>query len=324
MATTRIRDEIARSGTLGRHTYDLLIAVFKIQLRRFPGLLDLDSIEDFAHEFFATTGEPFVVAIGAAHDDDAASRLTHRWAKYWLVDRARELPLGALRNRLEKRLERSQLFERSEVTHHWKLVDADDADGDALPDDLRRIAAAAVIHLDSSRGGSTPRLGRKGELETLLVDLLSSAGRMHISQITQICADRFPALVESGDLLLHTFDVDENEGEREEYGQIDPGFGFAEGPDLDRLAESLLETLPVDTRLVLRYLDDAEKVQELMGIGRSAAYKTIMGARNRLREAAGDDELSRPLLERVVALLVDERTIVPSSSSDKGSEGLQR
>lgn len=62
-----------------------------------------------------------------------------------------------------------------------------------------------ILH---AAGDGPARLGRLGQLEEMLRRILAAAGRMHTSDLTRICADRFPSLLESGDVLLATIRAD--------------------------------------------------------------------------------------------------------------------
>lgn len=56
MTTTLIRDEALARGTLGLAALKMMRGVFKKELRRFPGLRDTDSVDDFVNSFFQDKG----------------------------------------------------------------------------------------------------------------------------------------------------------------------------------------------------------------------------------------------------------------------------
>jgi len=82
--------------------------------------------------------------ITALPDYRAAKQETRKWVERWLVDLTRRQPWGALRNLLEKRLERSSLFSPSAVKQYWFLTGAGDADRHVTETALREIQTRQV------------------------------------------------------------------------------------------------------------------------------------------------------------------------------------
>jgi len=285
--------------------------VFKYELPRFPGLDGTDNVDDFVNSFFEDKGAGYVNAVFAAPDDRAAKRITHKWVEHWLIDRTRQLPWGALRNRLEKRLERSSLFAQSAAAHYWFLTNDEDVDRPVTDAELREIANSTYIEVSTPSDQGIVRLGRTGELEEMLRRLLSAAGRLHVSTITGICADRFPSLMQSGDVLSSTIDVEWEHIEETETAR-DVATITASKNRNERLAEELLTFLTEQERTAIRFGDDAAALAEELGIGRSSAYSIIKKLRGRLIELAGDNERSREVLAALVRLVLDESSGVPS------------
>jgi hypothetical protein len=311
VGTTLIKDEARARGELGRSALSMLLRIFREEVARFPGLMSIETTEDLALEFFADRGTSYVDAVLAAPDDDAAARKTRRWARHWLVDLARKLPYGALRSRIEKRLQRSNQFLPSNAAHHWRLADGDDADRAADFDTLFSAAAEAPVEVRVEVGGRVI-LGRAGQLEELLRRVLEVAGRLHISDLTYICARRFPSTLEVGDWLTSrdaAADIEEAEDTKEAEDTI-----FATATQLadGRVAQHIFEQLTPMERLSLAYAQDADALAAHLGVGRSTAYSRITQAKARLLELAGDSARSRQVLIDVVSLILDEVPAVPS------------
>lgn len=312
--TTLIRDEALARGTLGLAALEMMRGVFTKELRRFPGLRDTDSVDDFVNSFFQDKGAGYVNVITALPDDRAATQETHKWVERWLIDRTRKQPWGALRNRLEKRLERSTLFSPSAVKHHWFLADSEDIDRPVTDTELRDIAASAPVEISLPAGDSPLRLGRKGQLEEMLRRLLAAAGRLHISDLTRICADRFPSLLETGDALVATVDADWDIVEDTTPARDSAVVTETKLAD-EQIAQRLLPQLTDQERTAIRLAGDATALATELGIGRTSAYNLIQKLRARLTELAGDSIRSREVLAALLRLVLDDSPAVPSIDS---------
>lgn len=315
METTTIRDEAAALGHLGVAALKMMTAVFTAQVPRFPGLVPPDEVSDLVNQFFADKNPGYVDAVTAAPNDAAATRLTRKWAERWLVDRVRQQPWGALRNRLEKRLERSPLFAPSAVAHYWREASEEDADRPHTHAQLRATAVAARVDVTFPTGGGAVTLGRAGQLEELIRRLLHVAGRLSVSDITRICADRFPSVMLSGDAHLSAVQSD------------DAGLDEAPAdPDAVQVAadrireairgETLLRLLTDQERLVIRHSEDMTALAQALGVGRSSAYSAKKQLQARLIELAGDDERGMAAMKSMIGLVLDEDGAVPSSPFD--------
>lgn len=312
--TTFIRDEGLARGTLGLAALEMMRSVFDEQLPRFPHLRDTEHIDDFVNSFFEDKGAGYVNVVISLPDDRAAKQETRKWVERWLVDRARKQPWGALRNRLEKRLDRSDMFTASTVKHHWFLTGDKDTDRPVTAGELRDIAASATVEVASPAPGGSVRLGRSGQLEEMLRRLIAAAGRLHVSDLTRICAERFPSLMETGDAHAATIDVDWDIIE-----ETVPVSGDATTTDAklhdEHLAQQLLPSLTEFESAAVRVGADAALLAKELGIGRSSAYNVIKKLRAHLIELAGDSERSRSVLAALVRLAMDKSSDVPSPES---------
>ncbi len=311
MGTTDIRDEASALGHLGDAALKMLRSVFVEQLPRFPSLELVGEIDDLMQDFFEAKCEGYVPAVMALPDDAAVRRLTRSWVEHWLVDRVRQRPWGALRHRLEKRLQRSHLFTTSALAHYWMLTGGADADVAVGDEELRAIAASAPVSLMySPSGDGSVQLGRAGQLEEMLRRVLEAAGRLHISELTRVCADRFPSLLDNADAADETADVD--------WGVIAETVASPDGAVVtdimrgrEQVAAQLLPTLDKRERVAIRFLDDPSGLANELGVGRSSAYSLIARVRARLTEMAGDHERGREVVAALLRLIVDDAAVVP-------------
>ena len=312
MVTTLIKDEVRALGQLGPRAFDLLMSVFEQELPRFRGLSSLETFEDLALDFFADRGTSFTDMLATSLDDEVAARKTHTWARHWLIDRVRELPYGALRQRIEKRLQRSDLFRPSEAAHHWCLVEGDDVDRNASLDVLYSAAIEIRVDVIVEASGKVV-LGRQGQLEEMLRVVLDLGGRLHISDLTYLCAHRFPSTLEVGDWLTSgdtMVDIDEVEPPAERLNDI---YVAADQLGDSDLAHRIFDQLSDVERLALRFGSQPAALAEHLGVGRSSAYSRIAQAKAHLLELAGSNGRSKDVLTDVLALALDESPPVPSS-----------
>jgi hypothetical protein len=310
MSTTRIRDEAFARGSLGAVALAMMTDVFEFERRQFPLLAD-QSVEDLVHSFYTDKNTGYANAVIAAPNDAAAKRMTRTWATRWMVDETRKHPYGALRNRIEKRLGRSLLFRPSSVAHYWCLADGEDVDTPVSDQHLRQLAAAAHVEVTKTADGDGVRLGKPGELEDLLRRMISSAGRLHIADITRICADRFPSTLQVGDAYVVATSADWEVVEETTAG--DDGLAeTARKRRAETIAADLLPHLSERDRTAIVFAGAPAGLAAALGVGRSSAYTIAQALRARLVELAGDDAQGREVLAALVRLVLDETPVVPS------------
>lgn len=285
--------------------------VFESLLFRFAAIREREPVADLVNSFFEDKGRGYVVAILAAPDDAAAERITRSWATNWLVDEVRKLPFGLLRNRLEKRLTRSDLFEPSAVAHHWYLVDEEDEDRPATTSQLLAVAAATEITI--SDAGT---LGNAGELEELLRRLLDLAGRLHVAEMTVICGNRFPSTLQVGDPSQSTADVDWHVVEDTTEG-ANSIFVAAVKMRAERAANALLPELTPEELVVLRHYGDVPRLAQELNCSRSSAYTSRSRLRGRLMSLTEDRADARETLAALIRLVLDDSQSVPSTKIDR-------
>lgn len=311
VATTQIRDEARDRGQLGPTAIRMLVRVFEGELPSFRGLASMETAEDFAYEFFVDRNQSYVDAVRAAPDDNAAERITRKWARHWLVDRARETPYGKLRDRIDKRLQNSPLFRRSSVRHHWCLTDGEDVDRPVTFDDLYAAAMDVRVEMFVEENGRV-LLGRAGQLEQMMQRLLELGGRLHISDLTRLCAHRFPSVLEVGDWLTAQQPTTEMQVAEDTQEAADWIVATAEQRADARDARQIFDQLSATDRVALRYADDPSELGAHLQVGRSTAYSRIKHAKAKLLELAGDRARSKLVMTDVLALILDEDRAVPS------------
>lgn len=317
MSTTHIKDEAHALGQIGPEALKMMVRVFSSLVSQFSAVRQSESVPDLVNSFFEAKGRAYVIQLFAASDDEAAERITYTWGTHWLVDEARKLPFGALRNRLEKRLSRSDLFAPSAVSHHWYLASGDDEDRPFHPSDLAVIAGRSDIEVMREPSGRV-RLGQPGELEELLRQLLEAAGRLHIAEITVICGNRFPATLQATDASGAVVDLDWEIVEDVEEGRSSV-FVTADKVRAERTAEALLPELSAEDLAVIRYRDDVARIQKELGCSRSSAYNARGRLRARLEEIVGVGPHARQVMAALIRLVLDDRRSVPSIASDRGN-----
>lgn len=296
--------------------------VFSSLVSKFATIRARESVDDLVQGFFATKGKAYAVAVLAATDDAAARRITYAWATNWLVDEARKLPFGALRNRIEKRLERSDLFSPSAAVHHWYLTGGEDTDRSVPLDDLEAVAAAANVAVRTEPSGKVV-LGAPGELEELLRRLLDLAGRLHVAEMTVICGSRFPLALHRRDASLSVVDTEWEIIEDSHEGD-DSVFTTAMMIQSERVAAGILPQLTDKEKTVIRHRGDMERLADALGCSRSSAYNAATRLRTRLQELAGAQPNSLEILAAVVELVLDETGAVPSAHNDREDDSVNR
>lgn len=315
MATTHIRDELLESGQLGQAAFNMMTAVFESLITKFSALRERETVEDLRNGFFLDKGVGYVIRLRTAEDDEAAVRITYAWGTRWLVDESRKLPFGALRHRLEKRLGRCDLFSPSRVAHHWWLTEGEDASYPVTTSELEAIAAAADIDLHPWGEGNL-RIGKTGELEGLIQRLLERAGRLHVAEITVICGNRFPLMLQLGDAAESTIDTNPEVLENSS-GDSDSVFVTAEMIRIDRLASEILPQLSAEEITVFRYREDVPRLLVELDCSRSSAYKAIDRARAHLVELAGSGHEGRQVMLALIRRILDESATVPSTHDER-------
>jgi hypothetical protein len=305
MATV-IVDEIRALGEFGSQALGLLVHVTENEVRRFPALRDDRTMtgEDYALEFFTTRGKEFTVsAITQADSDEALRRMMHSWVKHWLDDENDKTAFGRVRQLLVKRLERGESFWQGPLKHYWGLVDGPHEPVAPDPDCLTKAARWRPITMAPAdpKAKRRPNIGKTGELEALLVTVLSTAGGcVHVSNLAQVLISRLPNLLDP--LTVYPDSDDEGAGWDRLLVDTDPSEDAA-APGAEALARSIFTTLSDDEKSLIPVIDKPTAAQAFLGLGRSQTALRIKGIKTKLVEmSGGDTEIGRETVRLLIGM----------------------
>ena len=306
VAATVLLEELRALGSFGPATVELLLDTAREELGRFPGLTAdaASTFEDYAYDFFLDRGKALTVAIRLEAEDDAAlGRMIRRWLRNWLIDLNSQTALGALRDRLEKRMSRDGRFGRAPVGHYWRL---NDGPAEAATVDLATLASVARrVHVtffpEPPDGSRRAQLGRAGELETLLAQLFKTAqGSLHISTLVHVIANRFPHVLDP-----LTVSTEDEATELAAAGGMLPLELVVEDEDheyYEKQALAAFESLSAQERDLVLVLDDPKAAAAMLELGKSTTALRIRGLKSKLVEISGDEMSAREVVRRVIAL----------------------
>jgi hypothetical protein len=298
-----VLEELRTQRQFGPRALDLLLGLAKNELHRFPELRRDTSKDhvDFALEFFEKSGEALLTDVLArAEDDDEVGRVTRRYLRNWMIDRARQAPRGRLREALRKRLERDPRFMRTPGRSFWQLSDGPSTASKADPGYLIQVAGEChvtpiVQHVDAASG---PRLGKTGEIEALLVAVFKAAGgSLDDETITTVVAARLPLQVQPDTLHLGPDDDFPSAALTPEDQIIADEEDAQDTLEAHRIFASLTEI----ERRILPVITDRAEASKIFGTKRSSTAAKIKQLKAKLVELAGDAAAARgtlgPLLE---------------------------
>jgi hypothetical protein len=268
------------------------------------------SAEDYALEFFSARGKALTAAlIATAVTDQSVGKIVRKWLRNWLIGVNDETALGALRNRVEKRLHRDPRFEREQPSHFWKLGEGPPEAVDIDIDALNQVANGVYVSFFVQKNDSVKRvqLGKTGELEHLLYEVFRAAGgSLHISVVVQVLAHRFPHVLDPQRAEPSLNDENDFHGE----ASLVPSSALLPEEELEQretdLARSQLATeisgsLSETERALVPLLDDASSAAIILACGRSSAYERLRVLKAKLLEMAGSEADARSVLGEVLS-----------------------
>lgn len=318
MAATVLVEELRALGSFGPATVELLLDTAREELGRFPGLTAdaASTFEDYAYDFFLDRGKALTAAIRLEAEDDAAlGRMIRRWLRNWLIDLNSQTALGALRDRVEKRMSRDGRFGRAPVGHYWRLTDGP---AEAAAVDLAALASVARrVHVtffpEPPDGIRRAQLGRAGELETLLEQLFKTAqGSLHISTLVHLIANRFPHVLDP-----LTVSTEDEATELAAAGGMLPLEQVVEDEEqeyIEKLAQAAFESLSTQERDLILVLDDPKAAAAMLGLGKSATALRIRALKSKLIEVSGDETSARDVARQIIALCLEVHESPPASA----------
>ena len=292
----RACEEIQTLGRLDEVCVKLLCALMAEETRRFavlrpPGGWDRDEIEGLVSEFFIKKGQRLtadLVMIGVT--PEVVGKVMRRWIRNFLIDRARDTPLGRIRRKLEEDMlgqypEFLQVPPGEEGAGRWYLAGQPSYPygGDFTP---LIEAAYAVLGVKAVRwsGPRRPPLTSDASLRAIVAAVLTAAdGSLEVAQLVYVVAQRFPAAAEPEDVT-----IDDDTFDRvARMGSDDPGLVFEIGESI----RAALGQLSPSQRAVVPYLDrDVDVVMEVLNVGRSRAYEAVKHVKGLLDRLLPDDE----------------------------------
>lgn len=320
VAATVLVEELRALGSFGPAIVDRLLDTAREELRRFPRLTaDVAlTFEDYAYDFFHDRGEALTAAIRLEAEDDAAlGRMIRRWLRNWLIDLNSQTALGALRDRLEKRMSRDLRFGRALVDHHWRL---NDGPSEAAAVDFAALASVARrVHVtffpEPPDGSRRAQLGKTGELETLLEQIFRTAqGSLHISTLVHVIANRFPHVLDPLTVSMEDEAADlTSAAERLPLEQV---VEDEEQEYIEKRAQTFFESLTPQERNLILVLDDPKAAAAMLGLGKSTTALRIRALKSKLVEASGDETSAREVARQIITRCLGVYESPPASASE--------
>jgi hypothetical protein len=299
-------EEVQTLGRLDEACVKLLCALMAEETRRVavlrpPGGWESDEVEGLVSEFFIKKGQRLtadLVTIGIT--PEVVGKMMRRWIRNFLIDRARDTPLGRIRRKLEEDMlgqypEFLQVPPGEESAGRWYLAGQPSYPygGDFTP---LIEAAYAVPGVKAVRwsGPRRPPLTSDASLRAIVAAVLTAAaGSLEVAQIVHVVAQRFPAAAEPEDVTIDDDTFDRvTRMERD-----DPGFAFETGESIG----AVLDQLSPSQRALVPYLDrDINAVMEVLNVGRSRAYEAVRHLKGVLDRLLPDDETRAVVYTAVV------------------------
>jgi hypothetical protein len=292
----RACEEVQALGRLDEACVKLLYALMREETRRFtvlcpPGGWDRDAVEDLANEFFVEKMEKLtaeLVTIGVT--PQVVGKVTRRWIRNFLIDRARGTPLGRIRRKLEEDMlgqypEFLRVPAGEEGDGRWYLTGQPSYPygGDFAP---LIEAAYAVPGVKAVRwsGQRRPPLTSDASLRAIVAAVLTAAaGSLEVAQLVHILAQRFPAAAEPEDT---TIDDDTFDRVTRMVNDV-PGFAVETGESI----REVYDQLSPSQRALVPYLEcDIQVVMEVLNVGRSRAFEAVKHVKDLLDRLLPDDD----------------------------------
>ncbi|MFD9059934.1 hypothetical protein ACFVZ3_00230 [Kitasatospora purpeofusca] len=295
-------EELHHLGHLGPEGLKLVYRLVREEGQRFPVLAPAPGWqeadwEDLLGDFLADRVKALTADLLSRSTDDASmGRILRRSIRNWLIDRARQTGLGALRRRLETVLSSEPNFEQvpegEPGAKRWRLAGSGGAPWSGSTDDL--IAAShSVQAVKVPKWSSTARrapIADKASLVAVAAAVLSAAGgSMEIAQLTAVFAARSPAVLDP--VIVTT--GDDFEGAYRDAALSPEEVVVAVEEELDNAvtAAEIVGMLSPEERLLVPIADQQAKVQELLGCGRSQAFLKVKRLREKLSQLVGENDV---------------------------------
>lgn len=302
----RACEEVQTLGRLDEACVKLLCALMAEETRRVavlrpPGGWDRDEVEGLVSEFFIKKGQRLtadLVMIGVT--PEVVGKVMRRWIRNFLIDRARDTPLGRIRRKLEEDMlgqypELLQVPPGEEGAGRWYLAGQPSYPygGDFTP---LIEAAYAVPGVKAVRwsGPRRPPLTSDASLRAIVAAVLTAAGgSLEVAQLVHVVAQRFPAAAEPEDVTIDDDTLDRVMRMESD----DPGSAFEAAESIS----AVLDQLSPSQRALVPYLDrDINAAMEVLNVGRSRAYEAVSHLKDVLDRLLPDDETRAVVYAAVV------------------------
>jgi hypothetical protein len=295
--------ELFDNGQFGEAGYNLLFRLAQQELRRFPVLqqnpADHDAVWDVVGDFLVARGSGVTtMLLTEATDDDSFGALLRTSLRRWLVDKARQTDLGALRRRLERLISEDDRFEvvpgGQAGAGWWRLAGKAGAPTGPPLTDLRD-AAWKVRDIKIPAWNSEERRAPAADGESLgrimQAVLTRAGGSLQPATVVAVFADRLPNALDPAEDPLTDEEVtrpaavDSASGDPAEAVIADEAASNA-----SQLARDFYAVMSADERRLLGPLDGTINEQmDAIGRGRSQTYQHVKALKLRLRSLLGED-----------------------------------
>jgi hypothetical protein len=297
-----------QTGVLGEACIALMYALMWEETRRFTVLCPVggwhrEAVEDLGNEFFVRKVEGLtaeLTVLGVTRQ--IVGKVLRRWIRNFLIDLARDTPIGRIRRKLEEDVLR-QYAEFCRVPDgelgagRWYLDGQPSYPygGEFAP----LIEAAGAVPGVKPVRWSGPRrapMTSDASLRDIVVAVFSvAAGSLEVAQLVHVVAKRFPAAAEPEDVTVddHTFARVTRALDR------DP----AAAAEIAESVSEVYEQLSPSQRALVPCLDgDVATVMQVLNVGRSRAYEAVERLRDLLDRLLPDDETRAVVNVAVVAM----------------------
>ncbi len=292
----RACEEIQALGRLDEACVKLLCALMREETRRFtvlcpPGGWNRDVVEGFVGDFFVEKAQTLtaeLVTIGVTAQ--VVGKVMRRWIRNFLIDRARDTPLGRIRRKLEEDMlgqypEFHQVPSGEEGAGRWYLAGQPCYPyGGSFAPLIEAAYAVPGVKAVRWSGPRRPPLTSDASLRAIVAAVLTAArGSLEVAQLVHVVAQRFPAAVEPEDIT-----IDDDTFDRvARMGSEDPGIGLETRESI----RAVFEQLSPSQQVLVPYLDrDITVVMEVLNVGRSRAYEAVKHVKDLLDRLLPDDD----------------------------------
>ncbi|MCX4826854.1 hypothetical protein OG883_45285 [Streptomyces sp. NBC_01142] len=290
--------ELLGLGEIGPECLQLVSKLVREEARKLPALAPPGGsqpadLEDLVGDFLVEKGLAVTTNLLALASDDASvGRLLRTSIRHWLIDKSRKSGIVALGRSLSKVLESEAAFEQVPDQQpgggRWRLAGSGASPWSGATSRLVE-AARAVPNVRVPRWSSDTRrapVADRASIVALLRAVLTAAdGSLEVSQLCEIFAERFPAVLDPVVVPLEA-------GAAHEPAALAPSpeeAVLAEDAEFDAAvtaAEVVGMLSPQEQRMV-PLLAEPQRIQELLACGRSQAYHQAKRLREKLAQFTG-------------------------------------